>query len=91
MLTNNNEAFKIIMPAHPLIQRDINIKSYDVFLIDTENGKKLMLVSCKTIAQAQKKLAEYSGKLELPGNDMIKKTWDKYRVRREGRNRIRPA
>ncbi len=85
VLGATRESFKMIMPAHPLFQRDINIRAYDIYIINSINpAKTFLFLSCNNIPEAQRKLEEYSIKLDIEMIDTIRQGWENIRERMGG-------
>lgn len=88
LLAPNHEAMRMISPAHPIFQKDITFRAYDIYLFNTEDiNYKLLLCSSKEIPIAQKKLKEYAEKLNVEMEDTIKEGWLKNRNRRRTHKR----
>jgi len=73
LLTNYNKAEHM-----PGLFADVQIRRYEIFLNNTHTKQKLLLKSCKSASLAEKKIEEFSQKLNFPKNDLLKKCWKKY-------------
>lgn len=86
ILKMSNETVGSMNLAAPIIRNEINIRTYDIILINKEiKDNRLLLISCKKLPGAQEKLSDYSDKLGIPKIDLIKMTWAKYHRKRGGR------
>lgn len=78
----NHESIKMISPAHPLFQKDINLRSYDIYIVNSKDAMKtFVFLSCSSIQEGQQKLEEYSQKLNIEMIDTIKQGWENIRKR----------
>ncbi len=78
----NHKALKMVMPAHPIFQKDVNLRFYDIYIANKNNPSKTFLfISCNSIQEGQKKLEEYSSKLDMEAIDTIKQGWENIRER----------
>ncbi len=82
VLGADHRSFRMISPAHPIFQKDIRIKAYDIYIVNSNDSTKaFLLLSCDNIPLAQKKLGEYATKLNLEMIDTIKQEWERVRER----------
>ena len=82
VLGADHKSFRMIMPAHPLFQRDVTLRNYAIFIVNKEDSSKtFLMINSNTIPKAQKKLEEYAIKLNLEAVDTIKIGWEKVKER----------
>lgn len=85
VLGANHDSFKLVSPAHPFFQKDVKLKSYDIYIFNSKNPEKTFLfMSFKNIPKAHKNLRIYAEKLNIEMRDTIQEAWDSVRER-EGR------
>lgn len=85
VLGADHDSFKLVSPAHPFFQKDVKLKSYDIYIFNSKNPEKTFLfMSFKNIPKAHKNLRIYAEKLNIEMRDTIQEGWDSVRER-EGR------
>jgi hypothetical protein len=83
LLGANHQAFKLISPAHPIFQKEIKVKNYDIYILDALLlSKSFLFRRCKNIKDAQNKLKYFSEKLGIEAEDTIKTNWQKAALRK---------
>lgn len=83
ILGADHASFRIAMPGSPLFQKDINLRSYDIYIVNKiDPAKTFLLLSCNNIPLAQEKLEEYSLKFNIEMTDTIKQGWERAKARK---------
>ncbi len=82
VLGADHGSFKLVSPAHPFFQKDVNLRSYDIYIFNSINPEKTFLfMSFSNIPKAQKNLRIYAEKLNIEMRDTIQEGWDRVRER----------